>query len=77
MGDDPIFEASERGEQFTNRTITICMSARTRLASSALKGSSLPTVSRTGMREVSGLSFRRWQTSNPPYPGMYTSEEFK
>ena len=44
---------------------TIWASARTRRASSGLKGSSLPTVSSTGICAVSSASLIRWQTSSP------------
>ena len=45
--------------------LTMKASARTRRASSGLNGSSLPTVRRMGMSEVSGESLSRWQTSSP------------
>jgi len=48
-----------------SKGLTMKPSARTRCASSGLKGSSLPTVNSTGIRAVSGDSLRRWQTSSP------------
>src|SRR5439155_1287975 len=40
-------------------------SARARLASSGLNGSSFPTVNSTGTRAVSLVSLMRWHTSSP------------
>src|SRR5208282_3792518 len=48
-----------------SKGFTMWASALARRASSGLKGSSLPTVSRTGMCDVSADSFSRWQTSSP------------
>jgi hypothetical protein len=55
--DNLIFQLGERRQQFGRFK---------RLDDEGLNGSSLPTVSNTGILAVSGDSFTRWQTSRPP-----------
>ena len=67
LSDYLVFELGQYGEEFGGfEWLDDEASAPTRRASSALNGSSLPTVSRTGIGLVSGFSLTRWQTSRPP-----------
>ena len=62
-----VFQLGQRGKKFGGfERLDDERVSSTRRASSGLKGSSLPTVSNTGMRAVSASSLTRWQTSRPP-----------